>query len=272
MYTKPFSLTSVLSVPFREYRLTVPTEAIAWPVDRVQRVSVNSFGMGGANAHVIVDAAPRTSEQNSTYALGLNGTHTPAPGGIHTHSNGFLPAKSQSTEFAEGEKRLLVFSAHSERSLQKMISNYKEFIERESFCLSDLAYTLSVKRHHWNVRSFCVSDGKTLQAIPGIKIPKFKGLLFIFTGQGAQWPGMGRQLLRDFPSFIKDIRKMDLWLTECAHPPSWKIEGTSISYHSLCVVQYITHTNSRAQSSYETVRISILRSSLSQYVQHSKLH
>jgi acyl transferase domain-containing protein len=202
----------VLLVPFSESRLTVPTEVIAWPRDRLQRISVNSFGLGGANAHVIVDAASSTSKPK----------------------NGILLAKPAGSE--ESEQRLLVFSAHSEVSLQKMISNYSEFIQRGSFCLSDLAYTLSVKRHHWNVRSFCVSNGKTLQAVPAVKTPKFKGLLFIFTGQGAQWKGMGRELLRDFSTFGEDIRKMDLWLAESSYPPSWKIEGTLA--HATCVGQY----------------------------------
>ena len=39
-------------VPFHEKALVVPTKAIAWPTDRAHRVSINSFGIGGANAHV----------------------------------------------------------------------------------------------------------------------------------------------------------------------------------------------------------------------------
>ena len=209
----------VLLVPFSESRLTVPTEVIAWPRGRLQRISVNSFGLGGANAHVIVDAASSTSEPN-----------------------GVLSAKLARSE--ESEQRLLVFSAHSEVSLQKMISNYSEFIKSGPFLLSDLAYTLSVKRHHWNVRSFCVSKGKTLQAVPAVKTPKFKGLLLIFTGQGAQWKGMGRKLLRDFSTFAEDIRKMDLWLAESSHPPSWKIEGTLA--HVTCVGQHSLRTLTQA--------------------------
>jgi hypothetical protein len=39
-------------VPFEQAKLQVPTKAMPWPIDRRQRVSVNSFGVGGTNAHV----------------------------------------------------------------------------------------------------------------------------------------------------------------------------------------------------------------------------
>lgn len=106
-----------------------------------------------------------------------------------------------------------------------MISNYQEFIESESFKVSDLAYTLNVRRSHRDVRSFCVTDGKSIQAMPIARVPKFKGILFIFTGQGAQWAGMGQELIRDVPTFRHDIQQMDLWLSQCPHAPSWSIEG-----------------------------------------------
>ena len=39
-------------VPFNEAKLKVPLESSSWPVDRAERVGVNSYGIGGANAHV----------------------------------------------------------------------------------------------------------------------------------------------------------------------------------------------------------------------------
>jgi acyl transferase domain-containing protein len=43
---------SVFKVPFAEKKLIVPTEPTPWPLDRAERISINSFGIGGTNAHV----------------------------------------------------------------------------------------------------------------------------------------------------------------------------------------------------------------------------
>lgn len=42
------------AVPFKEKKLEVPVDPTPWPEDRHERVSVNSFGIGGANAHVSI--------------------------------------------------------------------------------------------------------------------------------------------------------------------------------------------------------------------------
>lgn len=44
-------------IPFEKENLRVPTEPISWPVGFSERVSINAFGIGGANAHVILDSA-----------------------------------------------------------------------------------------------------------------------------------------------------------------------------------------------------------------------
>lgn len=52
------------TVPFEEARLKVPTKTLTWPVNRMERVSVNSFGIGAVNAHV----------RHPTVGLGAFGT------------------------------------------------------------------------------------------------------------------------------------------------------------------------------------------------------
>ncbi|RYP85129.1 hypothetical protein DL769_001033 [Monosporascus sp. CRB-8-3] len=196
-------------IPFAEAGLRVPTRALPWPEGRSRRISVDSFGLGGANAHVILEAA--SPDIASTRGCTMHRTNG---------SSGDLETTSTSPQ------RLLVFSAHSETSLKKMLANYQSFIESGDFRVTDLAYTLGTKRHHQNVRSFCVTDGTSYQPAPAVRSSesKAKGLLWIFTGQGAQWPGMGRELIRDFPSFRKDIEQMDRWLSKALHPPAWRME------------------------------------------------
>lgn len=47
----------------------------------------------------------------------------------------------------------------------------------------------------------------------------------IFSGQGAQWPEMGRELILQAPNFREDIREMDNTLQTLTHRPEWTIEG-----------------------------------------------
>ena len=51
-------------------------------------------------------------------------------------------------------------------------------------------------------------------------------MVFLFSGQGAQWAGMGRELLSTAPRFLRSIQAMDLALSKLENPPSWTLEGT----------------------------------------------
>lgn len=44
-------------IPMEDWKLAVPTELMQWPADGLRRVSINSFGYGGTNAHCILDDA-----------------------------------------------------------------------------------------------------------------------------------------------------------------------------------------------------------------------
>ncbi|KAJ8066769.1 hypothetical protein OCU04_004157 [Sclerotinia nivalis] len=51
----------------------------------------------------------------------------------------------------------------------------------------------------------------------------------VFSGQGAQWPEMGRDILLKDPEFRKDIAEMGQILQSLIHPPSWTLAGKTRS-------------------------------------------
>lgn len=91
--------------------------------------------------------------------------------------------------------------------------------------MPDLAYTLGTRREDLNQRAFAIYDGANLPELsPIIKHKDPPQVNFVFTGQGAQWVGMGADLLEQYPSFQDDIHKMDATLKSLPHPPQWTIE------------------------------------------------
>ena len=123
---------------------------------------------------------------------------------------------------------LILLSAKSEVSLRGSVEKHSQYLQQHgSSRLHDLAYTLATRRQHYDHRTFCVSDGdEPLHAQPPVRVKDVpRSLIFVFTGQGAQWAEMGKKLIEDFPSFRGDIKEMDNILSRCSIPPSWSILG-----------------------------------------------
>ncbi|VUC25932.1 unnamed protein product [Clonostachys rosea] len=186
-------------IPFKEGRLSVPVDNTPWPEDRDERVSVNSFGLGGSNAHIILDSAR---------SIGIGSEDISQP----------QEAK---------EQKLLVFTANHPDSAQKGAELYSKFAEEHSDKLDDLEYTLALRREHLPYRTFAVYDGTgTPEFSLATKIPlSSPTVAFVFTGQGAQWATMGRRLLTEFASAQKDVESLDEALSKVVPAPSWTIQG-----------------------------------------------
>ncbi|KAL8721904.1 MAG: hypothetical protein Q9225_001500 [Loekoesia sp. 1 TL-2023] len=187
-------------IPFKERKLTVPIEPTPFPADKHERVSVNSFGLGGSNAHAIVESAAS-----------------------------FNVPKPNRAGRVEDVSQLLLFSASSAPSLKKMTSGYEDWLIRRPDMadkLDDLAYTLANRREHLSHRAFKVVGGSEIPASAGKKMPnQAMNLVMIFTGQGAHWPRMGRELLlRDDLVFQKTLKTLDKHLQGIADRPKWTIE------------------------------------------------
>lgn len=141
-------------------------------------------------------------------------------------------------EVTKGQ-RLLVISANDAESLETRTQGIQHFLRNNVQSLHDLAYTTGVRRQHLSHRAFKVTDSKSAADI--VQFEKlaqggaFSALTFVFTGQGAQWTGMGKELIAQLPSFRKDICRMDDILQQLDKPPQWKIEGQSVRSKQITV-------------------------------------
>ncbi len=189
-------------IPFESKNLKVPLEAVPWPQDRCLRASVNAFGMGGVNAHVIVESAI-----------------------------GFTPkrkVKVPATPDRDNQMaQLLVLSANEASSLKLLVDKYNKYLQdHPGVRLQDLAYTLGARREHLPVRSASVVDSKCLQIVPSTPtkvLSSTPSIIMAFTGQGAQWPKMGFQLYQCYEVFRNSIIESDRHLKSLPEPPMWSI-------------------------------------------------
>ncbi|OHE97136.1 beta-ketoacyl synthase domain-containing protein [Colletotrichum orchidophilum] len=197
--------------PFCEH-LRVPKEATPWPAvaeGQPRRASVNSFGFGGTNAHAIVEQYIPA---------------TPSP-----------PTDSTTTNVMP-----LVFSARTKRSLKANMESTLSFIKTTpDINITDLAYTLLQKRavlplRHAvaasSVESLCatleaaVNDDLGLEYTP--KTTDAARILGIFTGQGAQWPAMLKQLVVRVPFAAAVVEELDaaLQTLPARYRPNWTLK------------------------------------------------
>ncbi|KAF7549789.1 hypothetical protein G7046_g8236 [Stylonectria norvegica] len=156
-----------------------------------RRVSVNSFGYGGSNVHAILEAFD---------------SEVPAVRGhVNGSSNGNCNGHAHNHEHEAEVKKLVVLSANSESSLRGVVSNLREWLasdEGKTVSFADLIYTLNTRRSKLRWRCSVVSSSiLELQEALGdptlrpLKSVRDVALSFVFTGQGAQWFAMGRELL-----------------------------------------------------------------------------
>lgn len=110
-----------------------------------------------------------------------------------------------------------------------MVENHAQYLASHPENLESIAYTLASRRERLKLTSFCVANGSTLSE-PVLPTPDqgIRRVAFVFTGQGAQWAGMGKELIQEHEVFAKSIRFMDKVLQSLKHPPDWSLEGKQL--------------------------------------------
>ncbi|WP_293307885.1 type I polyketide synthase [Mycolicibacterium sp.] len=181
-------------IPFDELGLKVADEPIEWPATGHPRLAgVSSFGFGGTNAHVVLGQAPR------------------AP----------LPEPVAAPPVAT-----VVVSGKSPERIAATAAVIADWMTGAGAAvpLADIAHTLNHHRtHHPTFATVCAADrdgavaglraleaGEQAAGVVGPHPGACKpGTVFVYSGQGSQWLGMGRQLLADEPVFADAIASLD---------------------------------------------------------------
>lgn len=184
-------------VPWGELPFRVPTSLVAWPASGTPRVAgVNSFGIAGTNAHVVLQEAPAAEVKASPAA--------PSPAVV------------------------LPLSARSPDALRALASRYADrLVGADALALADLCHAAALRRSALEVRAafaaqdaaslrealqrFASGEGEAVQARPGER-PR---VAFVVPGQGAQWSGMARQLIAAEPVFREVLMRCDAAARPC---------------------------------------------------------
>ena len=138
-----------------------------------------------------------------------------------------------------GNPRLLVVSTKNAKSIEERVNNIKQYLAHSSVNVDDLAYTLGTRRDHMKHRAFAIIDQDgTVSDFEKSRATK-SGIAFVFSGQGAQWAGMGRELLSTSRSFCRSIWTMDQALKRLTSPPEWNLHGNFLS----ATIPELPHSN-----------------------------
>ncbi len=187
------------TIPWDEIPVRVQDRTTGWPEPGPALVGVNSFGISGTNAHVVLESPPERA-----------------------------PSRAVRPPAREG---VLALSAHHPRALQEMVEAVRERLDDPALdrdgdpTFHDLLYTFACKRDRRAHRAaFRASSPAALRSVLDAALAgemprdELRGvaptdrhaeLVMVFPGQGSQWVGMGRDLLRDEPVFADSIDALD---------------------------------------------------------------
>ncbi len=186
----------------------IPTQLMAWPTINGKRIAgLSSFGFSGTNAHLVLEGA------NWQGAKKENEEKEPIKN---------LPC-------AERPLHVLALSARSEASLREMADRYAQSSTLQEYALADVCFTANTKRSHFEQRLALLAESSEHAREKLAEFAKSKSspaiitgvarntatrgkIAFLFTGQGAQYPRMGKGLYETQPAFRAALDKCDALL------------------------------------------------------------
>lgn len=199
-------INSKFPTDLAERKVNIALKATSWPQNadpaEPRRAFVNNFSAAGGNTALLIEDAPRKMSASESLP-------------------GFVPDTRS--------PHLVAISAKNGASLQGNIRSLREYLDQNSDVdVGKLSYTTTARRQHHlhrvlltgataaDIASQCEA---ALRDNSGMTRPKSKpNVIFTFTGQGAQYPGMGKDLFDNFSFFRTEMRRLDQICQSLAFP------------------------------------------------------
>ncbi len=172
-------------IPWPNFPITIPAQVTPWPrSDRPRIAGVSGFGFSGTNAHVILEEAPLASS---------------------------------ATNEIDRPWHILSLSAKNDLALKDLAARYEHHLADVRSDFSDICFTANTGRAQFQHRLAVVASSaeqarETLRVAEVSTSSLLTGrpkIAFLFTGQGAQYVGMGQQLYETQPTFRAAIDRCD---------------------------------------------------------------
>ncbi|WP_217166209.1 type I polyketide synthase [Streptomyces sp. AC512_CC834] len=202
------------AIPWADGPLSISSEARPLDADEDTLFGVSAFGLSGTNAHVLLSAPPETAATPASAA--------PAAGS------------------GEAAPRVLLLSGSTETALRERARDLAEALDKDR-PLADVLHTAAVRRTHHEARATVVgADAGELRAslreladgspdertVTGTAEPRRRHrTVFVFSGQGSQWSGMGLDLWDREPVAAAVLERSDAVLREAGLPPLRELLG-----------------------------------------------
>lgn len=228
------------------------TEVEVWP-RALRRAGVNSFGYGGANGHVILESI-------NSYFVGSLG------------SSPVTTALTSPCGCDKDQIFVLPFSASSSKSLEVRRRQAIEALEEtEVNSLKALAVAMSKRQTKMRLRDFVLVSANSSSPSSVIEMADAGDkasqgaqplpLAFVFTGQGAQYANMAKELIEQDAGFLSSIRELDDILQSLPpeYKPSWTLEQTILDKPSTSKINEVTRSQPIC-TAIQVALVNILRS------------
>jgi acyl transferase domain-containing protein/NADPH:quinone reductase-like Zn-dependent oxidoreductase/acyl carrier protein len=183
-------------IKFNELNIEVVSKNRPLKKDGKLIVGVNSFGFGGANAHVILESHEQPTAKTSSPAR-----------------NSLLPIMLSAKDNATLKAAANEFSIFLENQPQSALYDisYNTIFRRENHGHRLMFYGSTIKDIAVNLLHFANDMPEKPLLETGVALKNPVGPAFIYSGNGSQWLGMGKQLLEEEPLFRRTIREVDVF-------------------------------------------------------------